>query len=154
MDEEPNVDHVDYMRIALSEAELAYAKDEVPIGACVVVDSEVVGRGFNHPIGGNDPTLHAEIVALRDASEHLGNYRLPNASLYVTVEPCLMCVGAMIHARIDNLIYGVEEPKSGAVRSQVEAVDFPFHNHRISVCSGILSDDCRNLMQRFFAKRR
>ena len=144
-----------YMREALAEAFRAMANDEVPIGAVVVAsDERIIGRGFNHPIGDVDPTAHAEMVALRDAARTLGNYRLSGATLYVTVEPCLMCAGALVHARIGTLVYGASEPKAGAVRSVMRALDHPAFNHRIEVVSGILEDDCRGLIQAFFNAKR
>jgi tRNA(adenine34) deaminase len=146
--------HEAFMREALALAEAAAASGEVPVGAVVVAGGEIVGRGHNQPVGANDPTAHAEIVALRDAAQRLGNYRLTGASLYVTVEPCLMCVGATVHARIDTLVFGVTEPKAGAVESTVRGYEQVGLNHRPIVVSGVLAADCRALMQRFFASRR
>jgi len=142
------------MRAALAEAHRARDAGEVPIGAVVAVGLEIVGRGFNQPIGARDPTAHAEIVALRDAAARVGNYRLSGATLCVTIEPCLMCVGALVHARIGTLVYGAPEPKSGAVVSTVRAGELPGLNHRFSVVSGVLEDDCRELVQAFFRDRR
>jgi tRNA(adenine34) deaminase len=142
------------MDAALAEARLAGDAGEVPIGAVVSIDGVVVGRGFNQPISSGDPTAHAEIVAIRDAAHRVGNYRLTGATLCVTIEPCLMCVGALVHARIRTLIYGAPEPKSGAVASAVRAHELPGLNHRVSVVSGIREADCRELMQRFFQSRR
>ena len=151
-----SVDDVDvaFMREALAQAALAEAAGEVPIGAVVVADGEVIGRGFNRPIGSNDPTAHAEILALREAAQSLGNYRLTGVRLYVTVEPCLMCVGAIVHARVGTLIYGVSEPKAGAVSSAFAALNHPALNHRVEVIPGILADECRDIVQRFFQARR
>jgi tRNA(adenine34) deaminase len=146
--------HDVFMREALRLAEVAAAAGEVPVGAVVVADDEIVGRGHNQPIGTSDPTAHAEVVALRDAARRRGNYRLPGATLYVTVEPCLMCVGAMVHARIDTLVFGVTEPKAGAVESTARAHELPGLNHRLIVVSGVLARECRDVMQRFFAARR
>jgi tRNA(adenine34) deaminase len=142
------------MIVALQLASLSRDAGEVPIGAVVAVDGEVVGRGFNQPIHSGDPTAHAEIVALRDAARHVGNYRLTGATLCVTIEPCLMCVGALVHARIGTLVYGAAEPKSGAVRSTVRGAELPGLNHRFEVVSGVREDECRELMQLFFRDRR
>ena len=146
--------HESLMREALAEAQWAGGAGEVPVGAVVVLDGQIVGRGGNQPIGASDPTAHAEIVALRDAARRIGNYRLPGATLYVTVEPCLMCVGAMIHARIDTLVFATSEPKSGAVESTQRAHEHPALNHRLTVVSGVLAGECRALMQEFFKDRR
>ena len=142
------------MRAALQQAALANAAGEVPIGAVVALGGEVVGRGFNQPIRAGDPTAHAEIVALRDAARQVGNYRLTGATLYVTIEPCLMCVGAIVHARIATLVYGAAEPKSGAVVSTVRGGELPGLNHRFQVVSGVLEPECRALVQDFFKARR
>jgi tRNA(adenine34) deaminase len=142
------------MRLALIEARRAAEHGEVPVGAIVVIGDDVVGAGFNQPITSTDPTAHAEIVALRAAAQAVGNYRLTGATLYVTVEPCLMCVGAMIHARIGTLVYGADEPKAGAIVSMMRAHEAPGLNHHIDVASGILADDCRALIQDFFQARR
>ena len=144
------------MREALAEAFKAMANNEVPVGAVVVSadTGRVIGRGFNHPIGDADPTAHAEVVALRDAARRVGNYRLTGAMLFVTVEPCLMCAGALVHARIGTLVYGAAEPKAGAVRSVMRALDHASLNHRVEVVSGILEDECRGMMQAFFNARR
>jgi tRNA(Arg) A34 adenosine deaminase TadA len=147
--------HDRYMREAIALAEEAYRAGEVPVGAVVVAaDGAVVGRGFNQPIGGHDPTAHAEVVAIRDAARRVGNYRLPGTSLYVTIEPCLMCVGAMVHARIDTLVFGAPEPKAGAVESRGRAHEHPSLNHRIVVVSGVLAAECGGLIRRFFQERR
>ena len=142
------------MREALLEAARAEAAGEVPVGAVVVSGSGIVGRGFNQPIMSGDPTAHAEIVALREAARALGNYRLTGVRLYVTVEPCLMCVGAIVHARVGTLVYGAPEPKAGAVSSAMSALNHPALNHRVEVVAGVLEDDCRALLQRFFRERR
>src|SRR5439155_15094243 len=142
------------MRAALEQAALARDAGEVPIGAVVSLDGAIVGRGFNQPIRASDPTAHAEIVALRDAALRAGNYRLTGASLYVTIEPCLMCVGALVHARIATLVYGAAEPKSGAVVSTARAAELPGLNHRFEVVPGVLEDECRELVQGFFRDRR
>ena len=143
-----------FMREALQEAERAGEIGEVPIGAVVVQGSAIVGRGRNQPITASDPTAHAEVVALREAARTLGNYRLTGVRLYVTVEPCLMCVGAMVHARVGTLIFGAREPKAGAVVSSQQALDHPALNHRVEVVEGILADESRELLQRFFQARR
>jgi tRNA(adenine34) deaminase len=142
------------MRAALEQARLALAAGEVPIGAVVVIDERIVASGFNQPIGANDPTAHAEIVAIRDAAAALGNYRLTGARLYVTVEPCLMCVGALVHARIAEVIYGAPEPKAGALASIARAHETPGLNHRFLVTAGVLDEECRDLVQSFFRSRR
>ena len=142
------------MRLALAEAARAQTTGEVPIGAVVVVDENVVGAGFNQPISASDPTAHAEIVALRAAAERLGNYRLTGATLYVTVEPCLMCVGAMVHARIGTVVYGTTEPKAGAVASMTRAHELPGLNHRLQIEGGVLEAECRQILQDFFRGRR
>ncbi len=148
------VTHEDMMRLALAEARQGAAHGEVPVGAIVVIGDEVVSAAFNQPITRTDPTAHAEIVALRAASQAVGNYRLTGATLCVTVEPCLMCVGAAVHARIGTLVYGADEPKSGALVSMMRAHETPGLNHRLTVVSGVLADDCRALLQDFFQARR
>lgn len=143
-----------WMRYALNRARQAAERDEVPVGAVLVKDGELVSEGFNQPIGAIDPTAHAEMVVLRRGAETLGNYRLPGTTLYVTIEPCLMCVGAMVHARIARLVYGTPEPKAGAIESAMKALDHPNLNHRFEVTAGVLADDCREVMQAFFRQRR
>ena len=142
------------MAAALEEAGRARDAGEVPIGAVVSLAGEVIGRGFNQPISSGDPTAHAEIIAIRDAARRAGNYRLTGATLCVTIEPCLMCVGALVHARIATLVYGAPEPKSGAVVSTVHGGELPGHNHRFDVVSGVREAECRELMQTFFRDRR
>ena len=146
--------HGTFMRAALDEARRGFAAGEVPVGAVVVLNSEIVGRGFNQPIGSDDPTAHAEIVAMRAAALALGNYRLVGTTLYVTIEPCLMCVGAMVHARVETLVFGAPEPKAGAVVSSCRAHELPSLNHRIEVVGGVLEEDCRAVIQEFFKTRR
>ena len=146
--------HVPFMREALALAESAARAGEVPVGAVVVAGGEIVGRGHNQSIGSHDPTAHAEIVAMRDAARRLGNYRLTNATLYVTVEPCVMCVGAMVHARIGTLVFGAPEPKAGAIESTQRTHEHPALNHRIRVVSGVLAAECGEAMRRFFEGRR
>lgn len=152
----PQADLVDdgFMRAALELAGLARLTGEVPVGAVVVLDGVVIGTGFNCPISSNDPTAHAEIVALRAAAQQLGNYRLTGATLYVTIEPCQMCVGAMVHARIARVVYGTREPKAGAIDSAMRAHEHPSLNHRMVSTGGVLEAECRDLIQEFFAARR
>jgi len=142
------------MGAALDEARRARDAGEVPIGAVVAIDGVVVGRGFNQPIAAGDPTAHAEIVAIRAAARAVGNYRLTGATLCVTVEPCLMCVGALVHARIGTLVFGAAEPKSGAISSTVRGGELPGHNHRFEAIAGVRGDECRALIQEFFKTRR
>jgi tRNA(adenine34) deaminase len=148
-----SLDHETFMRLALSQAALGRAAGEVPVGAIVVLDGDVIGRGHNHPIGACDPTAHAEILALREAGRARGNYRLPGATLYATVEPCLMCVGAIVHARVATVVYGVADPKGGAVRSLLDPNALPL-NHRFDAVEGVLAGECRQLLQEFFRSRR
>ena len=142
------------MEAALVEAARAQAAGEVPIGAVVALNGEIIGRGYNQPITTADPTAHAEIAAIRDAARTVGNYRLTGATLCVTIEPCLMCVGALVHARIATLVYGAAEPRSGAVVSTARAGELPGHNHRFEVVGGVLEEQCRGLMQEFFRQKR
>ena len=142
------------MRAALELARQAGARGEVPVGAVVVHAGSVIGRGFNQPISANDPTAHAEIVAMRAAAAQLGNYRLTDADLYVTIEPCQMCVGAMVHARIARVIYGTPEPKAGAIESAMRAHEHPALNHRMQAVGGVLEAECRAVIQEFFQSRR
>jgi len=142
------------MREALELAREAARRGEVPVGAVVVANGEIIGRGFNQPIGTNDPTAHAEIVALRDAARRMGNYRLTGSTLVVTIEPCQMCVGAMIHARVAKVVYGAREPKAGAIESAMRAHEHPALNHRMDAEGGILEDETADLMRSFFASRR
>ena len=148
-----SLDHESFMRLALEQAALARAENEVPIGALVVVDGAVVGRGSNRSIRTQDPTGHAEVVALREAALALGNYRLVGATLYATIEPCLMCVGAAIHARVARVVYGAEDPKGGAVRSLVDPNALPL-NHRFEAVPGVLAAECSALVRDFFRSRR
>lgn len=142
------------MRAALAEAARARDAGEVPVGAVVVVDGAIVGAGFNQPIGSHDPTAHAEVIALRAAANAAGNYRLTGATMYVTVEPCLMCVGAMVHARIGLVVYGAPEPKAGAIQSMTRAHELPGLNHRLDAVGGVLETESRELLQQFFQARR
>tara|TARA_R110002124_G_scaffold66928_5_gene181909 strand:- start:2065 stop:2556 length:492 start_codon:yes stop_codon:yes gene_type:complete len=144
----------EWMLEAMSLAERAGVAGEVPVGALVVCNGSVIGRGWNCSIGHCDPTAHAEIVALRDAAKSVSNYRLPDTTLYVTIEPCTMCVGAMIHARIGRLVYGASEPRAGAVASQLHLTEQTHFNHRIEVVSGLLAEPCGELVSQFFRQRR
>jgi len=148
------VNHIELMAAALEEARRARDAGEVPIGAVVAIDGEIAGRGFNQPISSGDPTAHAEIVAIREAAARAGNYRLTGATLCVTIEPCLMCVGALVHARVGTLVFGAAEPKSGAITSTVRGGELPGHNHRFEVVAGVREDECRDLLQLFFKQRR
>jgi len=142
------------MQTALALAEQARQLGEVPVGALVVLDGRVIGEGFNQPISATDPTAHAEIVAMREAARRIGNYRLTGAELYVTIEPCQMCVGAMVHARIARVIYGTREPRAGALESAMRAHEHPALNHRMEAVGGVLEEECRAVIQGFFAERR
>ena len=142
------------MDLALAEAQKAESAGEVPVGAIVVADGAVVGRGFNQPISTNDPTAHAEVVALREAARTIGNYRLSTVTMYCTVEPCVMCAGAMIHARIARLVFGAPDPKAGSAGSIYNVLTDPRLNHRVEVLSGIRQSECASLLQDFFARRR
>lgn len=144
----------DYMALALDEARLARQEGEVPVGAVVVFRGEVVGRGHNRCIPDHDPSAHAEIVALRAAASTLGNHRLVGATIYVTLEPCIMCAGAILHARIDRLVFAAPDPRFGAAGSALNLMDSPFLNHRCPVTAGICRDDASKLLADFFAGRR
>src|SRR3990172_9259820 len=143
-----------FMQEALAEARGAEAAGEVPVGAVVVQGGEIVGRGANRMIGSHDPSAHAEIVALREAAQRLANYRLPGCTLYVTMEPCAMCAGAAVLARLDRLVYGCNDPKAGAVRTLFRLADDLRLNHRISVTGGVLAEECAACVQDFFQKKR
>ena len=143
-----------YMREALSLARSAACLGEVPVGAVVVYEGEIVGRGFNSPIGESDPTAHAEIAALRDAARRLDNYRLPGCQLFVTLEPCAMCAGAILHARISRLVYGARDAKTGVHGSVVDLFAVERLNHHTEVVGGILAEECSQLLSGFFAARR
>ena len=142
------------MRAALELAREAQALDEVPVGAVLVRGGEVIARGRNRPVRASDPTAHAEIEALRQAARKAGNYRLPGTTLYVTIEPCAMCVGAMIHARIARLVFGAREPRAGAVLSRESLAQKTWLNHRVEVSEGVLAEDCGALMTEFFSRKR
>jgi tRNA(adenine34) deaminase len=146
--------HERYMDAALEQARLAREAGEVPVGAVLVLGDEIVARAFNQPIGSVDPTAHAEVLVLRDAARRIGNYRLTGALLYVTVEPCLMCVGALVHARVGEVVFGAAEPRTGALVSTVRALESPGLNHRFAVTSGVREAECRDLIQSFFREKR
>jgi tRNA(adenine34) deaminase len=150
---QPTIDQ-GFMEAALELARQAATLDEVPVGAVVVLDGEIVGRGCNQPISRHDPTAHAEIMALRDAATRLGNYRLPGATLYVTLEPCIMCAGAIMHARIARVVFGARDPKTGAAGSVVDLFAESRLNHHAEVTSGVLAETCGALLSGFFAARR
>ena len=139
-----------WMRHALTQAKRAAERNEVPVGAVVVLDDEVIGAGYNQPLGTHDPTAHAEIVALRDAAQHLENYRLGGTTLYVTLEPCLMCAGAILQARIERVVFGTFDEKAGAVGSTANLLQSPLANHQCRVTAGVLRSDCAELLERFF----
>lgn len=143
-----------YMHQAISQAHNAWALGEVPVGAVVVKDGEIVATGFNQPIGTHDPTAHAEIMALRAAAEILGNYRLPGCELYVTLEPCAMCAGAMMHARLARVVFGAPDPKTGACGSVVNLFEQEKLNHHTEVRGGVMAEECGALLKEFFAERR
>jgi len=143
-----------FMMLALKEAEAAEAAGEVPVGAVIVLDGKMVARGHNRTMDNCDPTAHAEVIALRQAAQKLANYRLTGATLYVTIEPCAMCAGAMIQARVARLVYGCEDPKGGAIVSCFEMADHPKLNHRMEVTPGVLAEDCARTVRDFFEKKR
>ena len=144
----------DYMRLALELARQAAQNSEVPVGAVVVKEGEIIGRGSNAPISRHDPSAHAEILALRDAAQHLGNYRLVGCELFVTLEPCVMCVGAMFHARIERVIYGTHDLKTGAAGSVLNLFTTTQLNHHARIEGGVLADECSAILSNFFAARR
>ncbi|HET8708347.1 MAG TPA: tRNA adenosine(34) deaminase TadA [Pseudomonadales bacterium] len=148
------MDDAYWMRRALQLAELAAEQGEVPVGAIIVRNNEVIGEGWNQPICSHDPTAHAEVIALRRAAELSQNYRLPGTTLYVTLEPCAMCVGAMIHARVGRLVFAAREPKAGAVVSQLQMLELAHFNHRIEVEEGVLAEPCGKFLTQFFRARR
>jgi tRNA(adenine34) deaminase len=148
------MDDSEFMGLALGQAREAGAAGEVPVGALIVLEGEIVGRGFNQPIGRHDPTAHAEIMALRDAAARLGNYRLPGCTLYVTLEPCVMCAGAIMHARIERVVFGARDPKTGAAGSIIDLFAEARLNHHTAVVGGVLAEECGSLLSSFFAARR
>lgn len=143
-----------WMTQAIALANKAALIGEVPVGAIVILDNKIIGKGFNQPISTCDPTAHAEIIALRDAAKNINNYRICEASLYVTLEPCTMCAGAMIHSRIKRLIYGAAEPKAGVINSQRNLLEAPYVNHKIAVVTDVCGNECSEIISKFFAKRR
>ena len=145
---------VDYMARAVELARMAEAAGEVPVGAVIVRDGEIIAEGWNHPIGAHDPTAHAEIVALRAAGRALGTYRLTGTTLYVTLEPCAMCASAMVHARVQRLVFAATDPRAGAAGSVFNIVQHPALNHRIDCIGGVLADECGTMLRQFFAARR
>ncbi len=149
-----SAEDVHWMQRAIELAGQGQALGEVPVGAVIVKDGDLLGEGFNQPISSSDPTAHAEVVALRQAAARVANYRLVDATIYVTLEPCIMCVGALVHARIARLIFGTTEPKAGAVVSKMQLLDGDFLNHRVNFSQGLLADQCQHQLTSFFALRR
>lgn len=145
---------IDFMRIALEEARAAESRGEVPVGAVVVRDAQIIARAGNRNLSDHDPTAHAEIVALRIAAQKLGNHRLSGCALFVTIEPCAMCSGALVHARLARLVYGATDPKAGAVRSVTQVLNHPSLNHQMEVTAGVLETECAEILQDFFRRRR
>ncbi len=145
---------IEFMQQALSQAHYAESIDEVPVGAIIVKDNEVIATGFNQPITYHDPTAHAEIAAIRNAAQTLQNYRLNNTTLYVTLEPCVMCIGAILHARVKRLVFGACDPKAGAIQSIFQIADETRLNHRIEYSGGVLKQECGDLLRDFFKRRR
>ena len=155
--DDPHLDlHSDrhFMDQALRQAAKAYEQGEVPVGAVVVCGGKIVGRGGNRNLADNDPTAHAEIVALRQAAREVGNHRLPDCEMFSTIEPCAMCAGALVHARLRRLVYGADDPKAGAVRSVLQVLNHPRLNHQMEITSGVLAARCAELLQSFFAEKR
>ncbi len=148
------VDDAEFMGLALEEARRAAGEGEVPVGAVVVLDDRVIGRGHNEPVAAMDPTAHAEVLALRRAAQEVKNYRLPGAVLYATVEPCPMCCGAVLHARLARVVYGAPDPKAGAARSLYRLLDDPRMNHEVAITGGVRSAECAALLREFFGVRR
>jgi tRNA(adenine34) deaminase len=144
----------DFMALAYSQAEIAWSAGEIPVGAVVVKEGIVIASGYNHPIGKHDPTAHAEIMALRAAAQVLGNYRLPGCELFVTLEPCVMCAGAMMHARLARVIYGAGDPKTGACGSVINVFEHDNLNHHTKVVAGVMATECSELLKKFFSDRR
>ena len=148
------MDDQEFMALALALAREAATLDEVPVGALVVLEGEIVGRGFNQPIGRHDPTAHAEVMALRDAAARLGNYRMPGSTLYVTQEPCAMCAGAIMHARVARVVFGAPNPKTGVAGSVIDLFSEARLNHHADVTAGVLAVECGTLLSSFFQARR
>ncbi|MGH8455408.1 MAG: tRNA adenosine(34) deaminase TadA [Stenotrophobium sp.] len=154
MSTDPQTDDERWMRHALTLARRAQDEGEVPVGAVLVRDGEIIGEGWNHPITAHDPSAHAEMVALRAAAQNIGNYRLPGTTLYVTLEPCVMCAGAIVHARVARLVFGAADPKAGAVTSVYDVIANPRLNHRVEWSGGVLEAECGALLRQFFRARR
>jgi tRNA(adenine34) deaminase len=150
----PNEQDLEFMQLALVEAQKARALGEVPVGAVLVSDNQVIATGHNQPINNNDPSAHAEVVTLRVAGQNLSNYRLPNTTLYVTLEPCMMCCGAIMHARISRVVYGAADAKTGCVHSVLNLFDNPQLNHHTMVEGGVLAEECAQVLKDFFKERR
>lgn len=146
-------DHL-FMKKAIKMAHRAALVDEVPVGAVVEQFGQIIGHGFNHPIQNNDPCAHAEIIALRDAAQNIGNYRIPNSTLYVTLEPCAMCLGAIIHSRIDRVVFGAHDPKTGVLGGVCNMLELSHWNHRPEVLGGVLSEECAKVIKDFFRELR
>jgi len=143
-----------YMLKAIDQAKIAFQQNEVPVGAVLVLDGKIISRGYNQPICQHDPTAHAEIVALRQAGSTVSNYRIPDSTLYVTVEPCTMCFGALIHSRVSRVVYGAEEPKAGVLHGSNSLLNSTIYNHRLQITAGVLATECSELMTTFFKKQR
>jgi tRNA(adenine34) deaminase len=143
-----------WMQRAFELAQKAKTQDEVPVGAVIVLEDQIIGEGWNQPISSNDPSAHAEIMALRDAGNNIGNYRLPEATMYVTLEPCAMCAGALVHARLAKLVYAADDPKTGACGSVFNLLQSEELNHKVEIEKGIMEEECRNLIQTFFKQKR
>ena len=150
----PSGEDAAWMELALDQAQLAATAGEVPVGALVIKDGEILGRGYNRNLLDNDPTAHAEIVALRQAAARMGNHRLVGCTMVATIEPCSMCAGALIHARIARLVYGATDPKAGAAGSTVQVINHPSLNHRMEVTAGVLAGKCSEILQKFFRQKR
>jgi tRNA(adenine34) deaminase len=149
-----NQTHTHYMQLAIEQARLAQAINEVPVGAVLVQDDKLIAAAHNQPIQNNDPTAHAEIQLLRAAGKTLNNYRLPNTTLYVTLEPCTMCAGAMIYARIKRVVFGAPDPRTGTAGSAIDLFSQDYHNHRIEVEGGVMQEECGQILKDFFRERR
>jgi len=154
IESEPTEEDIHWMKHALMLADKAESIGEVPVGACVVLNGEVIGEGYNSPITDNDPSAHAEMRAVKEAAERVENYRLIDATLYVTLEPCSMCAGMLVHARVKKVVFGAKDAKTGAAGSVMNLLQHPALNHQIDVVSGVLADDCANKLSDFFRKRR
>jgi tRNA(adenine34) deaminase len=154
MSQSVNQDDARWMKRALALANQSLVMEEVPVGAVLVLEGEIVGEGWNQPVSRSDPTAHAELVALRDAASRLQNYRLVDTTLYVTIEPCTMCAGALVHARIARLVFGAREPRAGAIVSSANVLDNPGLNHRIEVTEGTCEAECSDMLREFFRQKR